>query len=371
MSYNNKMNQKLRNFLVLSVSLLLLGFSPNKPGYDGEGVAIMTPQETTLDSKGKNTIKFIVGEHGIRVGGAIKARFPKRWPVQIKKRTKANYLDVKLSRQTADYTVKINKKDPSLDGKPSRNIIVITIKITKNSLIKGDTITLELSKGKLKNPRRAIHPVFRKYRPAFTEMLPVSSDIDGDGVFAFIEDFPSFRVNPGFSEKIYAVAPTTNMVGERFNLKVVILDKFNNKALDYTGTLEFASSDKQAKLPAPYTFLENDRGVKWFSVTLNSPGYHTITVLDKSRGWKAISNPVDCKESEPEQKIWWGDIHSHSEISADGIGNASYEYARDVAGLDFYSLTDHSNGISGDKWEFTKRQTVKYYKPGEFVTYLK
>jgi hypothetical protein len=362
--------RKNYKLLVLLLSLFILGLASKKPGYDGEGIATITPPETVLTPKGEYRIKFIVGEHGIRVGGAIKARFPKRWQVQIKDRTKDNYLDIKLSRQSSNYTISLKKKDPSLDGKPSRNIIVITLKITENPLIRDDTITLTLSKRGIKSFPKFIHPVFRKYRPAFTEILPVSSDIDGDGNFAFIEDFPRFRVNPGPSEKIYVVAPTIHRVEESFDLKVVVLDKFNNKALGYTGKLEFTSSDKQAELPVPYTFSKDDSGTKRFSVTLNSSGYHTITVSDKSNNWKAVSNPIDCQESAPEEKIWWGDIHSHSEISPDGIGNGSFEYAKDVAGLDFYSLTDHSTGIAGDKWEFNKLKTIEFYNPGNFVTIL-
>jgi hypothetical protein len=346
--------------LVLPLSLFLLGFSQ----YDGEGKATITPSQSTLLEEGEYTLKFVVGEHGIAVGGGIKTRFPKRWMSQVKDPSKDYFLKVNLSRKSSGYRVTIRRKDDSLDGQCEKQAYTITLKIIKEPLIEGDTISLTLFKKRV------------RYFSAHTTTLPVVSDVDGDGTFSLIKELPHFTIRAGDPERIYAVAPTTQQIGKEFKLKVAILDKISNAA-DYTGTIGFASSDKKAVLPKSYTFSKTDGGVKKFPVVLNTPGYHTITVSDKSKNWRRTSNPIDCRESEYEEKIWWGDLHSHSEISGDAIGNSTFEYARDVAGLDFYSLTDHSGsflgegkGITDEEWIFIKKKTIEFDDPGKFVTIL-
>ena len=75
----------------------------------------------------------------------------------------------------------------------------------------------------------------------------------------------------------------------------------------------------------------------------------------------------------PERRIWWGDLHSHTDVSGDGIGTGedAHEYARHVAGLDFYSRTDHNSyfedgTLPGDFTEYV-RISDESDAPGEFV----
>jgi hypothetical protein len=348
---------------VLIVISLLLGFSNYK--FDGEGKATITPQEVTLLEKGEYTIRFTVGEHGINVGGGIKTHFPKRWKPQKKDPTKNNFLKTNLSRKESGYKIRIKNRDDFLDGQHERNAYTITVTITQKPLIKGDIISLTVLRKKSRDSS------------AYTETLPVASDTNGDGNFEQIENFPQITIQPGPSQKIYVTVPTIQQAGKEFYLRIAVLDWFNNAAKDYTGTIEFISSDENARLPKSYTFTKNDGGIKKLPVVLSTPGYHTVTVYDKSRNWRAISNLVECKKSDPKERIWWGDIHSHSEISFDGTGNGSFEYARDIAGLDFYSLTDHSSddknkspGITDKEWNYIKQKTMEFYEPGKFVTIL-
>ncbi len=359
----------ISRLLILFLSFFLSGFSNDT--FDGEGEATITPQEATLEAAGEYTLNFIVGKHGISAGGGIKIRFPKRWKPQMESPAKNNFLKIYLSRKGPGYENTITTRDPSLDGQAEGNTRIITIRITENPLIKGDVISLTFTKTK------------SGCFPAYTEKLPAASDIDGDGKFALIKDFPDFTVRPGASSRIYTIAPTTQQVSKRFNLKVAVLDRCSNAAEDYTGTIEFTSSDKKARLPKPYTFSKADGMTKTFPIVLNTPGYQTITVSDKNKDWRAVSNPIDSKKTTPLEKIWWGDIHSHSGISFDGSGSGTFRYARDVAGLDFYSLTNHSSivisrdpdttygiSISDEEWEFTKRKVIEFDDPGKFVTIL-
>jgi hypothetical protein len=80
-----------------------------------------------------------------------------------------------------------------------------------------------------------------------------------------------------------------------------------------------------------------------------------------------------------EMGVYFGELHGHSFLSVDArlYGASSprhyYEYARDIAGLDFAALTDHDspNGVGDNPhlWRHVCRLADEYYEPGRFVTF--
>ena len=70
---------------------------------------------------------------------------------------------------------------------------------------------------------------------------------------------------------------------------------------------------------------------------------------------------------------FFGDIHTHSAWPDGGCGmgtiDENYVYARDVANLDLYSLTDHDTQImASDSWDGQLAKAAEYDEPGQFVT---
>ncbi len=72
-------------------------------------------------------------------------------------------------------------------------------------------------------------------------------------------------------------APLSAVTGTQFIITVTAEDQFNNLVYSYGGTVLFASSDGLAALPGNSTLTG---GIGTFSVTLNSPGNHTLSVTD-------------------------------------------------------------------------------------------
>lgn len=66
------------------------------------------------------------------------------------------------------------------------------------------------------------------------------------------------------------------------NFTVRVVDTIGQTATGYTGTVYFTSSDKQAGLPASYTFTAADAGVHTFAATLKTAGTQSIGVRDLS-----------------------------------------------------------------------------------------
>lgn len=83
--------------------------------------------------------------------------------------------------------------------------------------------------------------------------------------------------------------------------------------------------------------------------------------------------------------IYWGDLHTHSKYSCDCLERTRMdmrpgelmEFARDIAGLDFFAVTDHNNPGHGEAshiileehWQDTIAAVRKYHKDGEFVVF--
>ena len=71
---------------------------------------------------------------------------------------------------------------------------------------------------------------------------------------------------------------TTAGVAKTFTVSA--FDVLGNAMPNYTGTVNFSSSDFQAGLPASYTFTAADKGVHTFTATLKTAGSQSIRVSD-------------------------------------------------------------------------------------------
>jgi len=73
--------------------------------------------------------------------------------------------------------------------------------------------------------------------------------------------------------------PATAASGISFGI-YVLADSGIAPDPNYSGTVNFSSTDPLATLPASYTFVSTDQGRKGFTAILRTPGTQTITVAD-------------------------------------------------------------------------------------------
>ncbi len=71
--------------------------------------------------------------------------------------------------------------------------------------------------------------------------------------------------------------------------------------------------------------------------------------------------------------VYYGNLHNHSEVS-DGIGtpDEAYNYAKNTSHLDFFGLSDHSDGsgdITPSEWIAMKTAADAYNEPGVFTSF--
>lgn len=87
----------------------------------------------------------------------------------------------------------------------------------------------------------------------------------------------------------------------------------------------------------------------------------------------AESNPVVVHRKAPDLQLFWGDTHVHTGQSGDGAGSVHemYDYARDVARLDFAAASDHV-GPRYPAWQWRRIQVAaaEHNAAGDFVSIL-
>lgn len=95
-----------------------------------------------------------------------------------------------------------------------------------------------------------------------------------------------------------------------------------------------------------------------------------------------VRGPFPAPKTRPNQQkqlpgtqynTYFGFLHAHSDLS-DGRGSAdeAYTYARDVAGMDFFALTDHGSCMVVFPWQSSKykrllRAADNHYVPGSYA----
>lgn len=171
-----------------------------------------------------------------------------------------------------------------------------------------------------------------------------------------INDFPQYKVFSSEGKQFRVVVPSSVKPGEKFPVKMVSLDKYNN--LSYATFENISVKCEDVVLASGISFCR--RGEVW--VSLAQKGVFRL----EANG--VLSNPV--KVTDQPNGPYWGDLHNHTAFSVDAVGNDPYGYARDVSCLDFASTSEHVAGGLPEYWAQTCKWVQEYYTPGEFVTLL-
>ncbi|HVX59502.1 MAG TPA: hypothetical protein VHC19_02840, partial [Pirellulales bacterium] len=87
---------------------------------------------------------------------------------------------------------------------------------------------------------------------------------------------------PGPATHFHVIVAPSAFAGQQITVTVIALDASNHPAADYTGTVQFTSSDANATLPDSYTFAASDHGKLQFQAVLGMLGRDTLTATDST-----------------------------------------------------------------------------------------
>lgn len=351
------------------------------------GSATVNPNSGVSGEFGTWTVTYTVGNHGIAEGGAIRVQLPDEWhsgPRNSASRLQATdpsdecYITAHTSNESVQLGVVVEDevenrlvKHPkfSLDGRYERYVFVVRVTVESGALSPGNTVSVvygDTSGGSV------------GYRASVVaaEPLPilVAVDPDGSNRFRLIQSRPTITALPGEAVEMQLHGPSQAATDSTVQYRVAFVDKESNAAP--TGTkvhLELLTGE--AEYPEVIGISRYASSAE-FEVRATTPGVVRLRVRSDKGGFIATGNPMLVTAELPEQPVYWGELHSHTHYSWDGVGRDSFDYARNVSGLDFYAMTDHSQepqrghyrGLNAAYWDDYTALTNAHYEPGEFVT---
>ncbi len=332
-----------------------------------EGAASLSPNSFSPAQIGSYELKVTVGGSGIASGGGLLVDFPKAWftnPTPLVKPMQQNEPDgfhyIGLSSSNPDVRLSLSVDRLNFDGKTERFRHMLDIGIEGVPLQKDDKVYVTLA--------NTTAPYL-----AGNDDIRVAIDAKGTGEFRLIEKEAPYNVLCGPIASLRVVAPSQAVVGDAIAVHVTALDNFNNVAESFRGQVTVKGLNEEQ---IDVIFREEQKGNATLQWTPSDTGYYFPSASSARHDLTHESGPIRVYDTAPRLKVYWGDLHSHSSISKDGIGRDDYHYARDVTYLDFFASTEHDisdnaqDSITPTEWEHIQEEVRQYYEPGRFVTLL-
>ena len=333
-------------------------------------------------SWGSYVLSYRVGQQVLPTGATLRVQLPDSWHAWRRNGAKGvqstvpaadNYVSARNRSGTAtvrceveggetDEVVKSNRR--GIDGREGRYVYVIRVTVEEGTLAAGDLVEIVI--GDQSSGSRGLAAALQPQGP---EPVAVAIDPgDGHGQRLLPQDCsPVLEVHPGGVHEVLAYAPSLAGRGERATLRLVTVDAEGNRVAASDADLEVGVHHGGADLgPVRRTELP---GCYEADFTPTRAGVLRLLVRC-GQAPDVMANPSWISRDLPPHRVFWGDLHSHADHSFDGVGRFPYEYARDVACLDFYALTEHCERWADGDWEFLVEQAAKFHDPGRFVTFL-
>lgn len=372
----------------------------------------ITPDRGRAGEWGTWTVRFTIGTVGMQRGGGIQVALPNRWHqwrrnasrrLQATEPEEPFFVSARAGRSAVRLRCEVQEQAPTggggneqyvkyartdIRGRSSRYAWVVRVTLVDGELMAGDWI--EVLYGDRSQGSRGFTPPFWVGSP---EQVQAAVDPDGSGHFTLLppEALPWLHADPGEPVELVVIIPSATVIGEPAVALVVALDAEQNPVCQpglrasvriCQGEAELSPAQEDAAqgregapgLRAVEAAL--DEAAQWGSARLrfvpHAPGLIRLRGQSLDGRLFTTSNASRCSASPPAERVYWGDLHSHSHYSWDGTGTRDdhFRYARDVAGLDVYGNADHGESLSADEWEEIIADNARYYDPGRFVTLL-
>ncbi len=376
--------------LLPTLILILTCFSPNSIHGENNPAssAFVNPTIGVAGDFGTWTVTYRCGSKGLQTNGAIRVQLPDSWhagdrnsanPLQATNPRADHFVSARCTRpgvlletvvEGESDNLLVKSSRTGLDGRNERYVFVVRIRLLKGELESGDTI--DVIYGDTSSGGRGMRAAIISTQP---EPILLAEDTATSGNFQLLGNLPTLESRSGPAAELQLIARSQAVLGQGAELKIAVTDSNANPVSSFRSRLHLELIQGEADFPAQIEVnLENG----WGSVEFNPRKVGILRFKASTNGGllKARSNPVKVEESPGEYKIFWGDLHSHSRYSWDGVGRDPFVYARHVSGLDFYTMTDHSiqpsegspRGLGPHVWDDYKLLAESHNDPPEFVT---
>ena len=347
--------------------------------------ASVSPSAGTAGAYGTWVVRCMVEAGALGPGDGIAVALPNTWHAWQRNSAKGvhsldptspNYVSARASRDDVDVRCVVpdgstdeyeKRTRAALAGPPNRCAYHTEVTVTRGTLRAGDwlDVTYGDTGGGSPGFTAALHP--NGPEPVRVAVRVAAGD-DDDALLPEGES-PLLVTKAAEPVEIAVYAPSHARVGAEAVCHVIALDAWQNAATSARLTFAVTVAAGRAECPETVT-LNPETGRCALPFTPTAPGVLRLRVSAETGRLTEQSNPVLCAAALPAERVFWGDLHSHARRSFDATGDLPFHYARDVARLDFYALTDHVEGLSDEMWEEIRLATHDWYDPGRFATIL-
>lgn len=190
------------------------------------------------------------------------------------------------------------------------------------------------------------------------------------------QEYPVFSLItllPTKAEKIKLFCVTKVKPNEQVQLKYLVCDRFNNPIFSE----KLVGSLVLVNLKNNQVSFINDQDLKF---SLEQEGYYLVDILNSTL--KVEPTIIRCINNK--ENIYWGDIHNHSNLSANIRDNDlgatpsnCYNYAQHVTFLDYMCLSEQTDklnnqrslNVNQDIWKKIGDYADQFYSKYKFVTF--
>jgi hypothetical protein len=341
-------------------------------GEAGRGTATIEPHVAHANTAGTWTLTYTAPEGGIPVGGGIRVswHFTRSWgEPQFDDPEAPNYVTVATTgRSRLDHTTPHQGLFEYPYGRGR-----ILVRVLDEPLAEGEQIAVTLGDTSEGSPGLTAPWIAED---ALSIRVEDCTEV-ADGVFPVYRrllELPTVNVLPEDTpHRLFVAAPSEVLVGESFDVRLVVEDRFRNVVPSFGGHLEVLANGEHVR---DVNIMPSDRGMITIpDVTLSSHGPWWITVHERTSALSGESNPIRCVEEAPTHRMVWGELHGHTQYS-DGYGSGDdyFAFARDRALLDFAAITDHDVELDApdyhvaEMWEEVNEAVHRNNDPPRFVT---
>jgi hypothetical protein len=238
---------------------------------------------------------------------------------------------------------------------------VLAYRLEGSALERGDVVTITYGDGAGGSPGLRIH-----HYSSDRLLLSVRFDFEGRGE-AWTPPWPSLEVAGAPEiERVIAIQPSVVEPDQPFTLAVRSEDRWKNLSSSTTPEYDVLLDGKKLlTVPAGSQALHTLDGIR-----VAQPGVHRFEVASRDGRLRGGGNPL-WVERAPRRRVLWGDTHGHSGF-AEGQGSPDgyYRFGRDVARLDFLSLSEHDMWMDDREWKSLIEAVERYRDPGRFTPLL-
>ncbi|HRW06085.1 MAG TPA: DUF3604 domain-containing protein [Caldilineaceae bacterium] len=334
----------------------------------GQGVVEMA-SHLTAGEYTTVTFHFTLGDTPLPEGGRLRVAW--RWPIDWHDLQTTDPAGDGYVTVTTDQAVGVAVAFQQL-GDLDPWMHCLDLQVTAGTLRKGDELHLVCG-DRTHGGRGWRAPTCRVNAAHFLLLI----NPDNSERWLRLADPPSFAVTAGAPTRLVAVAPAEGIVNEPITLLVRGEDRWGNPAPLGNDPLHLAQCASPPTLPNPAFVVDactttDNPAVTRYTLHFNEPGDYRLRATLPTTNLQAESNTVRVHAARPSHQLFWGDLHSGQTEVGCGAGTLAehYQFARDVAGLQFVTHQANDHYITLPLWNHTRALAATFHEPDNFVVFL-